>query len=1213
MITMWNVAVIPSARAARVDLDLGSGLQLHLDERRVTGRAVDSTPTVSLTGAELPENLTDVLVEGRVGDHVIEECLSPGPNLRYPIDAALVGGIADNPATTELRVGWRFARRGMLPSRTRWWRHPVLLEGWDARSAGLGGFTPSSYHRLDPVTATIWTGNGRLSTGADTMPASAPRARSLGRIGADADDFVVVSGPVVHVFDRTGRHRHTVDPVRGRTVARYRHDEQGHLSGWHSFGSRAEYGVRRDPAGTIITAPGGQWAAISVDATGRAVGIDAAVGARIGIGYDDDGLVAESTGPRRQWVRLTHDSDGAVTSWRRDAGPQLDLVVDENESRRRISLITGTGREFTTIEEWAGNGATRHTRRCCGATAPRVTVDNDLGSTIQHPDGSIERRVVWADRATARNRRIERTTLRTPAGRTTTSVVSRSADPEGITVATTVDGRTTHRRFDAASGLVSETAPDGREHTTTLVPNRQMRVRRAGMAEVVVEFTDGLPTQVRHGDRALGFEHDEYGRLSAIVDGDLRREIHHDAAGRVVAMQLARGWVRFEHDEAGDIIALTTPNGATTRFERAADGLVEAIIGPTAPTGTSRIRFVYDDNRELVSRIVEGGSTTEFERDAVGRLTSIRAGDVRIDIAVEDATGRVRSVTTADGDTATWEHDGPLVVSETTTGHVEGTVERRYGHKLQPDAVIVDETALPIEYAADGALAAIGPVRIDHCPTTGLVRTIAAGSVVTTRTHDRSGALVSQRTHVGDRLLLAEEITRDANGRVTKITETDAGGDHEKSYRYDANGLIDATHDGVPDVALERDRNGNIITCTRREETREAVFDAADRIVSLDGQAISWGPDGEMLGDDKRRQEFDPLGRLTDVAAHGQPPIHHTYDGVGRLIESSADGATYLQVLWDGDRPAAVGDRNRVRRICVSAGAGIAPEALLEGDRILRLVTDHRGSVRLVVDAATGEVVQQLDYDALGRRVVDTHPGLQPFGFTGCLHDPYTGLVHMRRRVLDPRGSRFLTPDPRRFEGGQTNLYTYAGNDPINRRDPDGTQSSPSGGVEVCTAPFIGSNSTPSIDHVFLKTENWSRGQAMNPDATTFEKLTLQTEWSDETTHPQGKDRPGMSDDAKATCRPVENVDEKCLDAFTQPGTSTGTYGLDVTSLPPEPNVCYDQVFDALDACAGPGGWEYGETEFGTTEGPRTLAEGYRVIREMAEVPSKVWDWLTSD
>lgn len=37
------------------------------------------------------------------------------------------------------------------------------------------------------------------------------------------------------------------------------------------------------------------------------------------------------------------------------------------------------------------------------------------------------------------------------------------------------------------------------------------------------------------------------------------------------------------------------------------------------------------------------------------------------------------------------------------------------------------------------------------------------------------------------------------------------------------------------------------------------------------------------------------------------------------------------------------------------------------------------GSPRVVVDTATGEVVQQLEYDAFGRMLRDTNPGSQPF------------------------------------------------------------------------------------------------------------------------------------------------------------------------------------------------------------------------------------------
>ncbi|HSN99430.1 MAG TPA: RHS repeat-associated core domain-containing protein, partial [Candidatus Nanopelagicales bacterium] len=114
------------------------------------------------------------------------------------------------------------------------------------------------------------------------------------------------------------------------------------------------------------------------------------------------------------------------------------------------------------------------------------------------------------------------------------------------------------------------------------------------------------------------------------------------------------------------------------------------------------------------------------------------------------------------------------------------------------------------------------------------------------------------------------------------------------------------------------------------------------------------------------------------------------------------------------------------------------PDAMIKGGATYRLVTDHLGSVRLVVDAATGVVAQRIDYDEFGRVVLDTSPGFQPFGFAGGLYDADTGLVRFGARDYDAEIGRWTAKDPLLFEGGDTNLYAYALGDPINRVDPDG-------------------------------------------------------------------------------------------------------------------------------------------------------------------------------
>jgi RHS repeat-associated protein len=62
------------------------------------------------------------------------------------------------------------------------------------------------------------------------------------------------------------------------------------------------------------------------------------------------------------------------------------------------------------------------------------------------------------------------------------------------------------------------------------------------------------------------------------------------------------------------------------------------------------------------------------------------------------------------------------------------------------------------------------------------------------------------------------------------------------------------------------------------------------------------------------------------------------------------------------------------------------------------------------------------------------------YGYTGRELDAATGLMYYRARWYDPQQARFITEDPIGFAGGDTNLYAYVGNDPINFTDPLGLE-----------------------------------------------------------------------------------------------------------------------------------------------------------------------------
>jgi len=218
---------------------------------------------------------------------------------------------------------------------------------------------------------------------------------------------------------------------------------------------------------------------------------------------------------------------------------------------------------------------------------------------------------------------------------------------------------------------------------------------------------------------------------------------------------------------------------------------------------------------------------------------------------------------------------------------------------------------------------------------------------------------------------------------------------------------------------------------------------------------------------------------LTDVSS--EATTLRTYPE-GRTLSYTDDGALLRAETWTGNLThqwlyhgpltpiAQLDNQGQVVARYVYGSQDRVPDYPLLGEAIYRLVTDHLGSVRLVVDVMTGEVVQRLDYDVWGNVLQDTNPGFQPFGFAGGMSDSLTGLVHFGTRDYDPSVGRWTTKDPIGFASEDTNLYAYVYNDPVNSVDPSGLFLNLvagcliSGGIELASQMIIDGKSLGCVD-----------------------------------------------------------------------------------------------------------------------------------------------------
>ena len=219
---------------------------------------------------------------------------------------------------------------------------------------------------------------------------------------------------------------------------------------------------------------------------------------------------------------------------------------------------------------------------------------------------------------------------------------------------------------------------------------------------------------------------------------------------------------------------------------------------------------------------------------------------------------------------------------------------------------------------------------------------------------------------------------------------------------------------------------------------------------------------------------YDPLGNLTHVALPDGRGIDYVIDGMGRRVGKKVNGVLQKQWLYaDNLRVVAEldGSGNVVSRFVWADGTGVsqqvarsvlarfglrlptvlerlrnldprrplrAPAYVIQGGSMYRVVSDHLGTTRLLVNVTNGTLAERLDLDEWGRVANDTSPGFIPLGFASGVADPDTQIVRLGARDYDAVTGRWTTKDPIMTQGG-LNLYGYVGGDPVNAVDISGT------------------------------------------------------------------------------------------------------------------------------------------------------------------------------
>jgi len=901
---------------------------------------------------------------------------------------------------------------------------------------------------------TLYFGDSSISRIRTISPAY-PGA--VGSVSVAAD-----TGAQLFEFDGAGRHLRTISSLTGADVYRFSY-EGGHLTRIVDADGNVTHVERdsNDGRPLAIVAPDGQRTILTIGTDGNLAAVANPANEVIRLSYTGDGLLTEFKRPNGQSSTMSYDSVGRLLRDQNAAGGFWSLSrTDLSATAFQVDLQTALNSTKRVKVEQLPVGDVRRTNTATDGTTTTILKKPGASTQTTAPDGTVMTVQEGPDpRFGMQSPVTNSVVVRLSSGLTNTTTFSREAllaNPGDLLSLTTqvertsFNGKTFTNTFDAALRQYTMTTPLNRMSVAKVdAQDRPLSAQVTGVEPVTYSYDNrGRVMAVTQGSgadaRTSSFIYNSQGWVASATDS-LGRTVgyEYDLAGRVTRKTLpGNRTIGFAYDANGNVTSITPPSRPPHGFSYTSIDLEEQ-YAPPAVSGVLKpaTQYAYNLDKQLTTISRPDGQTVQFGYDSGGRLATITAPYGTTTYAYTPIKGTLATIA-APGAGLAYTYDGFLLLSEAWSGSIAGSVARTYNNDFDLKTLNVAGTTTAFSYDNDRLLTGAGALTIGRDAGNGFIKTTQLGTVATSQSYTAFGELQQYQASQGGATVLAQAYSYDKLGRIVQKLETVQGQTDSYGYEYDPAGrLITVSKNGVVITAYQYDANGNRTS----DGVNQASYDEQDRLVQYGSATYAYTENGELkslkVGGQETGYNYDTMGNLRSASLPDGKAIEYIIDGRNRRIGKKVNGVLTQGLLYmDQLKPVAELDAGGVKARFIYGTKINVPDYMEKGGKTYRIVSDHLGSVRMVVDSATGEIAQRMDYDAFGFVIQDTNPGFHPFGFAGGLYDQDTKLVRFGARDYDAFTGRWTTKDPIWFNGGDANLFSYVGGNPINFIDPLGLE-----------------------------------------------------------------------------------------------------------------------------------------------------------------------------
>ncbi|MEI8364971.1 MAG: DUF6531 domain-containing protein [Parachlamydiaceae bacterium] len=576
--------------------------------------------------------------------------------------------------------------------------------------------------------------------------------------------------------------------------------------------------------------------------------------------------------------------------------------------------------------------------------------------------------------------------------------------------------------------------------------------------------TLGLPVRIQQGSKVTTHYYDASGNCVVSVDGEGNTTYQEfDPVGRLAQKKLPDGaLITYEYDADSNLSAYHMPGNLTWKATYDSVGHKRAEWQEADGEAFQRWEYIYTNG--LLSQV----------KDPLHRLHQY-AYDIFSRLAAERIDNYSRIYT--------YDPRG-LLTSVIESGKEISKVERAYDEsgRLIQENISLNGTVIQNteqEWTPSSRSLQIGNHRREFLFQGGHVKALSSGAINLSYDYALSGSLIRKTTPFStlgiqyNDALLPQAIDVQLQGSTYKesIKWTPGGklASYDSTYperqatiyNYTSRGYLKSTQDNTYIFDFDKPGRG-IRTASPNLEVSNNGLDKLGRIVEelVDTIARNTAYDdmGQVIIHGKEQLQWDPWGRLIAITSDTYKWTV-SYDALGRRLQTkytpllkekiwSSEGKTIVTIsLYDPEHEfQEIGVINGEKTYW-KMYEGTSCDAIVDSNgEVAILHHDIRNNLIAVVTPQTthwnrdyptpyGPPDPSKAYDS------DLISYALSFTWQSKSVDP-TGLIWLGARYYDPKGGRFLSPDPVSHPAC-LDLYAYANGDPINNTDPDGRFYSP--------------------------------------------------------------------------------------------------------------------------------------------------------------------------